>query len=51
LLLDVAGRRVLDLKPGPNDVSRLPSGMYFISEWTRTSARNAHIVRKVVLLR
>jgi hypothetical protein len=29
-LLDAAGRRVLDLKPGPNDVSRLAPGVYFV---------------------
>ena len=29
-LLDISGRRVLDLRPGPNDVSRLSPGVYFI---------------------
>jgi Neuraminidase (sialidase) len=29
-LLDVSGRRVLHLKPGANDVSRLAPGVYFI---------------------
>jgi hypothetical protein len=30
-LLDISGRRVLDLHPGPNDVSRLASGVYFVT--------------------
>ncbi len=30
VLLDVAGRTALDLKPGPNDVSHLTSGVYFV---------------------
>jgi hypothetical protein len=29
-LLDASGRRILALHPGPNDVSRLPPGVYFI---------------------
>ncbi len=29
-LVDAAGRRLLDLSPGPNDVSRLAPGVYFI---------------------
>jgi hypothetical protein len=31
-LLDAAGRRVLDLQPGPNDVSRLAPGVYFVRD-------------------
>jgi hypothetical protein len=31
-LLDAAGRKVLDIRPGPNDVSRLAPGVYFIAE-------------------
>lgn len=30
VLLDASGRRVLGLKPGPNDVSRLTAGVYFV---------------------
>jgi hypothetical protein len=30
-LLNIAGRKVLDLKPGLNDVSRLAPGVYFVS--------------------
>jgi hypothetical protein len=29
-MLDISGRRVLDLKPGPNDVRRLAPGVYFV---------------------
>jgi len=30
VLLDISGRGVQDLLPGPNDVSRLPQGVYFV---------------------
>ena len=43
-LLDAAGRKVLDLKPGANDVRRLAPGVYFVL--TEPSA-----VAKVVLAR
>jgi len=43
-LLDAAGRKVLDLKPGANDVRRLAPGVYFVL--TEASA-----VAKVVLAR
>jgi hypothetical protein len=28
-LLDISGRKVLNLRPGPNDVSGLAPGVYF----------------------
>jgi hypothetical protein len=31
-LLDISGRKVLDLQPGANDVSRLSPGVYFVAE-------------------
>jgi hypothetical protein len=31
-LLSVDGRKVLDLRPGPNDVRHLPAGVYFVRE-------------------
>jgi YVTN family beta-propeller protein len=40
-LLDAGGRRVTSLRPGSNDVSRLPPGVYFV--------RQAERVTKVVL--
>jgi YVTN family beta-propeller protein len=30
VLLDISGRKALDLKPGANDVSRLATGVYFV---------------------
>ena len=36
-LMDAGGRRVMDLKPGANDVRHLPAGVYFVrgEGWTR----------------
>jgi parallel beta-helix repeat protein len=42
-LLSIDGRRVLDLKPGPNDVDRLSPGVYFV--------REASGMRRVTVLR
>jgi hypothetical protein len=42
-LLDVTGRRVMDLQPGDNDVRHLSPGVYFV--------RQASSVHKVVLTR
>jgi hypothetical protein len=50
-LLNLAGRRVLDLKPGPNDVSRLAPGVYFVREQPQASSSKPQAVRKVVLTR
>ena len=41
-LVDAAGRRLLDLRPGPNDVSRLAPGIYFVRS-------GSPVVRKVVV--
>jgi hypothetical protein len=30
VLFDISGRKILDLQPGPNDVSRLAHGVYFV---------------------
>ena len=48
VLLDASGRRVLELKPGANDVSALAPGVYFIRE-VQAQAQ-AQAVRKVVLV-
>jgi hypothetical protein len=54
-LLDVTGRKVLDLKPGANDVSRLSPGVYFV--WSATTpslpamSETLHSIYKVVLTR
>jgi len=44
-LLDISGRKVLDLHPGPNDVSRLAPGVYFVRE----AQAQAQAVHKVVI--
>ena len=46
-LLDISGRRVLDLKPGANDVRSLAPGVYFVREAQAQAQSQA--VRKVVL--
>ena len=46
-LLDIAGRKVLDLHAGPNDVSRLSPGVYFV----RQAQAQAQVVRKLIITR
>ena len=46
-LLDIAGRKALDLKLGPNDVRALAPGVYFVRE----SQAQSQAIHKVVLLR
>jgi hypothetical protein len=46
VLLDALGHKVLDLKPGANDVNRLPSGVYFVAA---SGERSAVSVRKVIV--
>ncbi|UCG42739.1 MAG: hypothetical protein JSU73_12900 [candidate division WOR-3 bacterium] len=48
LLFDIAGRRVLSLQPGPNDIRRLAPGVYFVHEPT-ADGRQLTAVRKVVV--
>jgi phosphoribosylformylglycinamidine (FGAM) synthase PurS component len=48
-LMDISGRKVLDLKPGANDVRALAPGVYFVRE-TQAQAQ-AQAVRKVILTR
>jgi len=43
-LLDVAGRKVLDLAPGANDVSRLAPGVYYVMPGP-TSGRSQKIIK------
>ena len=47
-LLDVSGRKVLELKPGANDVSHLAPGVYFVAV---DGARSTVHVRKVIVTR
>ena len=46
-LLDVSGRRVLDLRPGANDVSRLAPGVYFVLQ-RRTMNEEPRTVKIVI---
>jgi len=48
-LLDISGRRVMDLRPGANDVSRLSPGVYFVRG--AQAQAQAQAVRKVVIAR
>lgn len=50
-LLDVSGRKMLDLQPGANDVSGLAPGVYFVREEPQASSREPAVVRKVVVTR
>ena len=49
VLLDITGRKVLDLKPGLNDVSRLTPGVYYVAERSAVSDRRQ--ATKVILAR
>jgi YVTN family beta-propeller protein len=49
-LLSVDGRKVLDLKPGPNDVRGLSPGVYFVRERSAVGGERSTI-RKVVVTR
>jgi hypothetical protein len=44
-LLDISGRKVMNLKPGANDVRALAPGVYFVRE----AQAQAQAIRKVVL--
>ncbi len=48
-LLDIGGRKIMDLTPGANDVSRLSPGVYFVRE--AQAQAQAQAVRKVVVTR
>ena len=50
-LLSVDGRKVLDLSPGANDVSRLSPGVYFIKEGLGTRGEGPGKTQKVVVTR
>jgi hypothetical protein len=51
VLLDIAGRKVLDLLPGPNDVRRLAPGVYFVRSEPSAVSREPSAFRKVVIQR
>jgi hypothetical protein len=48
-LLDISGRKVLDLKSGANDVRALAPGVYFVR--TAQAQAQAQAVQKVVITR
>ncbi|MBM3323321.1 hypothetical protein FJY69_07580, partial [candidate division WOR-3 bacterium] len=48
-LLDISGRVVLTLSPGPNDVSRLAPGVYFVHTQPSAVSRMPYAVTKVVI--
>ena len=51
-LLDAAGRKVADLAPGENDVSRLAPGVYFVrEEGSRGLGSKGSSMRKVIVTR
>ena len=47
-LIDAAGRRVLDLAPGANDVSSLAPGVYFVRAAAGGANGNPDVVRVLV---
>jgi hypothetical protein len=50
-LLDISGRKVMNLQSGVNDVSRLAPGVYFVREEPQASDHKPQAVRKVVIQR
>jgi hypothetical protein len=50
-LLDVSGRKVVELQPGANDVRSLSPGVYFVREEPQASSHKLQAVRKVVVTR
>jgi len=50
-LLDVSGRKVIDLRPGANDVRALAPGVYFVRAEPSAASRQPSAVTKVVITR
>jgi len=50
-LFDLGGRKVSDLHPGANDVSRLAPGVYFVRQEPQASGLQPQAVSKVVITR
>jgi len=48
--MDAAGRKVMDLRPGANDVRALAPGVYFVRQ-ASSGKRDASSVTKVVIAR
>jgi hypothetical protein len=49
-LFDMTGRQVMALRPGPNDISRLAPGVYFVRQASGVK-REGSSIRKVVVAR
>jgi hypothetical protein len=47
-LLDATGRRVMSLRPGPNDVSRLAPGVYLVRSKSRVNRSTLSVTKLVV---
>jgi YVTN family beta-propeller protein len=45
VLLDISGRRVVNLRPGANDVKSLPAGIYFVRDLERGGMQRVVIVQ------
>jgi hypothetical protein len=50
VLLDITGRKVMDLRPGENDIRHIAPGVYFVRS-AESGERSAASVRKVVIQR
>jgi hypothetical protein len=50
-LMDAGGRQVLDLKPGPNHISRLAPGVYFVRGELQAPGHGPQRIRKVIVTR
>jgi hypothetical protein len=50
-LLDIIGRKVMDLRPGENDIRHLAPGVYFVRRPETEDGRPGAAVRKVVIQR
>lgn len=50
-LMDISGKRILDLRPGANDVRALAPGVYFVREGGERREQGGAGVRKVVIAR
>jgi len=51
VLLAVDGRKVMDLRPGANDVSRLSPGVYFVRSVPSAGSRKPSAITKIVIAR
>jgi len=50
-LMDISGKRILDLRPGANDVRALAPGVYFVREGGDRREQGGAGIRKVVVTR